>query len=108
MRWGPKKFLGIWWSFKLDRTILQHAAITAAASFITPWLPIVFYLSKELREGTGYDFQILSEDCVGWCKCLQGFGLGDFVAVILVAAAFWLLNLPTLVGIIIKFGGIYV
>ncbi len=99
MRWGPHKFLGVWFSFKLDRTIRQHAFYTLLTCPVHPLIPLLFYFSKEIREGLGYDFKVLSEDCVGWGKCLQGFGLGDFFAVLAVAVPYWLLNLFTVINI---------
>jgi hypothetical protein len=88
---GPRKFAGLWWSVKLDSTLFTHALFAALGCLLHPLIPIIYYLAKEVREGTGWDFNDDGiDDCVGFGKCLQGFGLDDFGVVILVAVPWWI------------------
>lgn len=83
-RLGPKYYFGIPLSLKVDHTILEHAAFTLLGSLLHPIVPIAYYFGKEAADSVG------PESCIGFGKCKQGFGVGDFLAPLLISLTLWI------------------
>jgi len=78
------KIFGIWFSVKVDHTPLQHLVLAVIGCLFHPLVPILFYLGKEYSEGAKPDW------CTGLGKCVQGFGILDYGAILIIAIPWWI------------------